>query len=46
MIEGDFGGEWDSEPRQSRLVFIGRNLVSEELRDGFESCRPAVIAEK
>ncbi len=46
MIEGDFGGEWGSEPRQSRLVFIGRNLVSDELRDGFESCRPAVIAEK
>ena len=46
MIEGDFSGEWDSEPRQSRLVFIGRNLVSDELRDGFESCRPAVIAEK
>ena len=46
MIEGDFGGEWGSEPRQSRLVFIGRNLVSDELRDGFESCRPAVIAKK
>ena len=46
MIEGDFGGEWGSESRQSRLVFIGRNLVSDELRDGFESCRPAVIAEK
>lgn len=46
MIEGDFNGEWGSEPRQSRLVFIGRNLVSDELRDGFESCRPAVIAKK
>ena len=46
MIEGDFGGEWGSESRQSRLVFIGRNLVSDELRDGFESCRLAVIAEK
>lgn len=44
MIEGDFGGEWGSERRQSRLVFIGRNLVSDELRDGFRSCRPAVIA--
>jgi G3E family GTPase len=43
MIEGDLGSEWGSEPRQSRLVFIGRNLVSDELRDGFQSCRPAVI---
>ena len=44
MIEGDFGGEWGSESRQSRLVFIGRNLISDELHDGFQSCRAAVIA--
>jgi G3E family GTPase len=44
MIEGDFGGEWGSEPRQSRLVFIGRNLISDELRDGFQSCRSTVTA--
>jgi G3E family GTPase len=41
MIEGDFGGEWGLEPRHSRLVFIGRNLVSDELHDGFHSCGAA-----
>ena len=40
MIEGDFGGEWGLEPRHSRLVFIGRNLVSDELHNGFHSCGP------
>jgi G3E family GTPase len=44
MTEGDFSGKWGSGPRQSRLVFIGRNLISDELRDGFQNCRSAVIA--
>ena len=44
MIEGDFAGNWDAEPRRSRLVFIGRNLVSDQLRNGFLSCRSAVVS--
>lgn len=44
MMEGDFSRNWNSEPRQSRLVFIGRNLNLDELRNGFLSCRPAVAA--
>nr|WP_244568121.1 GTP-binding protein [Bradyrhizobium erythrophlei] len=29
----------DTEQRQSRLVFIGRNLPKDVLREGFEACR-------
>ncbi len=44
MIEGDFAGRWGSEMRQSRLVFIGRNLNPDELSEGFHNCRPTVAA--
>ncbi|NKB20272.1 MAG: GTP-binding protein [Alphaproteobacteria bacterium] len=44
MIEGDFAGTWDAETRQSRMVFIGRNLISDELRNGFLGCRATVTA--
>lgn len=38
ILEGDFQRPWrDSEPRYSRLVFIGRNLDEAALRAGFES---------
>ncbi|KXV61784.1 cobalamin biosynthesis protein CobW, partial [Gluconobacter japonicus] len=39
MADGDFIGPFrDSESRDSRLVFIGRNLNRPQLRRGFESC--------
>jgi G3E family GTPase len=40
IADGDFIGPWkEGEPRQSRLVFIGRNLNRPQLRRGFESCQ-------
>jgi len=40
MADGDFIGPWKAgKVRQSRLVFIGRNLNRPRLRRGFESCR-------
>ena len=44
MMEGDFSSNWNGEARQSRLVFIGRNLDLDELRTGFLSCKPTVPA--
>ena len=39
LLDGDLQRAWKSdEPRDSRLVFIGRNLDKEALRAGFESC--------
>src|SRR5690348_12264625 len=39
MLEGDHQRKWkDGEPRESRLVFIGRELPEQAIRDGFESC--------
>ncbi|WP_314952915.1 GTP-binding protein [Bradyrhizobium cosmicum] len=39
MLEGNHQRKWkDGEPRQSRLVFIGRELPEELIRTGFESC--------
>ena len=33
------GDEWaDNEARESKLVFIGKNLAHDELRAGFEAC--------
>jgi G3E family GTPase len=38
MLDGDHQREWrDGEKRDSRLVFIGRNLPEEKIRKGFES---------
>jgi G3E family GTPase len=38
MLDGDHQRAWkDGEARQSRLVFIGRNLPEEKIRKGFES---------
>lgn len=40
MFEGCPDREWkDGEKRTSRLVFIGRDLDMEDLREGFEECR-------
>jgi len=39
ILEGDFQGAWrDGQTRQSKLVFIGRNLDETALRAGFEAC--------
>jgi G3E family GTPase len=39
MMEGSNLAEWKPDAkRQSRLVFIGRNLNENELREGFEGC--------
>jgi G3E family GTPase len=39
MLEGDHQRPWkDGEPRQSKLVFIGRELPEAAIREGFESC--------
>jgi len=39
MLEGDHQRAWkEGEPRESRLVFIGRELPEQIIRDGFERC--------
>ncbi len=39
MLDGDHQREWkDAEKRESRLVFIGRELPETMIRKGFEEC--------
>ncbi len=39
MLEGDHQRPWkDGEARQSRVVFIGRELPEDAIRDGFTKC--------
>jgi G3E family GTPase len=39
ILDGDHQRPWkESEARDSRIVFIGRNLPEEKIRTGFESC--------
>ena len=39
IIEGTHQRPWrDGEPRESRLVFIGRKLNEEAIRKSFEAC--------
>src|SRR5919198_386215 len=39
MLEGDHQRKWkEGERRESRVVFIGRELPEKTIRDGFESC--------
>ena len=39
ILDGDHQRPWkDGEERDSRIVFIGRNLPEEKIRQGFESC--------
>ena len=38
MIEGDYFKCWDDTLRLSRIVFVGRRLDEELLREGFEKC--------
>ena len=42
IADGDFIGPWrDTDDRNSRIVFIGRNLNRPQLRRGFEACQVA-----
>ena len=39
ILDGDHQRPWKKgEKRDSRIVFIGRNLPEETIRQGFESC--------
>ena len=39
MLDGDHQRDWrDSEKRESRIVFIGRELPKSMIRKGFEEC--------
>jgi G3E family GTPase len=39
ILDGDHQRPWnDGEARVSRIVFIGRNLPEEKIRQGFEDC--------
>ena len=39
MLDGDHQRKWkDGEARTSKIVFIGRELPEQKIRDGFESC--------
>ena len=39
ILDGDHQRPWRAdEPRDSRIVFIGRNLPEDRIRQGFESC--------
>lgn len=40
MLDGDHQRPWsDGEKRESRIVFIGRNLAEDRIRAGFEACQ-------
>lgn len=39
LIEANFLGPWESGPRMSKLVFIGRNLADMDLAQGFAACQ-------
>jgi G3E family GTPase len=40
ILDGDHQRPWnENEKRESRIVFIGRNLPQEEIKAGFEGCR-------
>jgi G3E family GTPase len=39
ILDGDHQRAWkDGEKRESRVVFIGRNLPEDTIRQGFEAC--------
>ena len=42
VFNGTFAGEWvEAEVRESKLVFIGKNLDNEALKSGFAACAAA-----
>lgn len=38
MFEGRFDKPWDNNPRENKMVFIGRNLDKQRLEEGVQSC--------
>ena len=38
LVDGQPDREWGDLPRRNQLVFIGRNLDEESMRQGFEAC--------
>jgi G3E family GTPase len=45
IVEGDHQRAWkDGEKRESRLVFIGRDLDTARLKQSFEACQANVSA--
>ncbi len=38
LVDGQPDRPWGNSPRQNQLVFIGRNLDEESMRQGFEAC--------
>ena len=39
ILDGDHQRPWrNDEKRESRIVFIGRNMPGKKITDGFESC--------
>ena len=38
LFDGQPNKPWGDDPRRNQLVFIGRNLDEQEMRQGFESC--------
>ena len=38
LFDGQPDREWGDEPRRNQLVFIGRNLDEQDMREGFEAC--------
>ena len=38
LFDGQPDREWGDDPRRNQLVFIGRNLDEQSMREGFEAC--------
>ena len=38
LVDGQPDREWGDSPRRNQLVFIGRNLDQQSMRQGFEAC--------
>ncbi|MCY4313538.1 MAG: GTP-binding protein, partial [Gammaproteobacteria bacterium] len=38
LVDGQPDRPWGDAPRRNQLVFIGRNLDEESMRQGFEAC--------
>ena len=38
LFDGQPDRPWEDEPRRNQLVFIGRNLDEQSMRQGFEAC--------
>ena len=38
LFDGQPDREWGDDPRHNQLVFIGRNLDEQDMRQGFNAC--------